>query len=277
MLTRIFGPLQYAAGLAYRVTGTGPTLVLLHGGSGSRNHWTRNVPGLAPHVRVVTLDLPGFGESSAPPEDMEAPDYLDWVADSLQAFLGQTPVFHLAGFSFGSAVTAAVAAILARRGRPPAAFSLVSPAGFGRPVGRTVQLERIDRGPEASEASIRAATARNLGRWMLSREPLADDPAVDMHLQNLARARFDSPQIRYRVSLLQHLQAAGRPAQVLLGTADPLIFPSLAARQSALQQAAPDMRVDTILGAGHWLPYEAPDAVNDALLTFHLRGDPHAV
>ena len=31
MLTRIFGPLQYAAGLAYRVTGTGPTLVLLHG------------------------------------------------------------------------------------------------------------------------------------------------------------------------------------------------------------------------------------------------------
>ena len=105
----------------------------------------------------------------------------------------------------------------------------------------------------------------------------ADDPAVDMHLQNLARARFDSRQISYRDSVLQDLRAVGRPVQVLLGTADPLIFPSLAARQSALQQAAPDMRVDTILGAGHWLPYEAPDAVNDALLTFHLRGDPHAV
>lgn len=277
MLTRIFGPLQYAAGLAYRVTGTGPTLVLLHGGSGSRNHWTRNVPALAARFRVATLDLPGFGESSAPAEDMEAPDYLDWVADSLEAFVRPEPEFHVAGFSFGGAVAAAVSSILARRGRPPAALSLVSPAGFGRPVGRTVQLERVDRGPKATEASIRAATARNLGRWMLSHEPSADDPAVDMHLQNLAQARFDSRQISYRDSVLQDLRAVGRPVQVLLGTADPLIFPSLTARQSALRQAAPAVHVDTLIGAGHWLPYEAADAVNGALLQFHLRGDPHAV
>ncbi|CCI53908.1 hypothetical protein BN13_500036 [Nostocoides jenkinsii Ben 74] len=48
-------------------TGSGPALVLLHGGgpgaSGVAN-WTRNIATLAEHFTLVIPDLPGYGRSS---------------------------------------------------------------------------------------------------------------------------------------------------------------------------------------------------------------------
>src|SRR5437868_5521433 len=43
------------------------TVVMVHGNSESSHAWTRWVPHLAGTFRVVRLDLPGFGASSAPP------------------------------------------------------------------------------------------------------------------------------------------------------------------------------------------------------------------
>ena len=40
-------------------TGSGPPLVLIHGGMGSVNHWDRNVGALARHYTVHTFDMPG--------------------------------------------------------------------------------------------------------------------------------------------------------------------------------------------------------------------------
>lgn len=277
MQTQLFGPLRYSAGMAYRSVGDGPVLVLLHGGSGSRTHWSRNVFELSQRFKVVTVDLPGFGQSATPPDPIDPSDYLEWVADSLALFLRDEPVFHLAGFSFGGAVTAATAAILARRGRAPRRVSLLSPAGFGKPVGRSVQLEKVSTGGNTSEQEIRAATARNLGRWMLYREPAANDAAVDIHLQNVAQARFDSRQISHRNSVIADLQAAPVPVQIILGTADPLIFPSLEARRATLTEAVPGARIQTITDAGHWLAYEASGTVNALLAQFHLQGEPNGI
>jgi hypothetical protein len=49
-------------------------LVLLHGGSGSWMHWLRNIPALAASGRwVLVPDLPGFGDSAAPPQAAPMP------------------------------------------------------------------------------------------------------------------------------------------------------------------------------------------------------------
>jgi pimeloyl-ACP methyl ester carboxylesterase len=53
-------------GVRFEVTGQGePTLVLVHGWALDRHLWDGQVAGLARRHRVITLDLPGHGESGA--------------------------------------------------------------------------------------------------------------------------------------------------------------------------------------------------------------------
>ena len=47
--------------LSKKTAGSGPPLVLLHGGLGSVNHWHRNFDVLAQHYTVHALDMPGYG------------------------------------------------------------------------------------------------------------------------------------------------------------------------------------------------------------------------
>ncbi|MER3555709.1 MAG: alpha/beta hydrolase [Meiothermus sp.] len=49
--------------LFYTEQGSGPPVILIHGLSGSRLWWRRNVPVLAREFRVYTVDLVGFGRS----------------------------------------------------------------------------------------------------------------------------------------------------------------------------------------------------------------------
>jgi pimeloyl-ACP methyl ester carboxylesterase len=55
-----------AGNMVWRSWGSGPVLVLLHGGSGSWRHWVRNIEYFARDRRVIAPDLPGLGESDMP-------------------------------------------------------------------------------------------------------------------------------------------------------------------------------------------------------------------
>lgn len=50
----------------YRVAGSGPAVVLLHGLGSSHLTWDTTIDVLAEHFTVYTLDLPGFGYSDKP-------------------------------------------------------------------------------------------------------------------------------------------------------------------------------------------------------------------
>jgi pimeloyl-ACP methyl ester carboxylesterase len=54
------GPVHF---LDYGGASDGPTVVLVHGLGGSHLNWDLFAPKLAPHARVLALDLPGFGRS----------------------------------------------------------------------------------------------------------------------------------------------------------------------------------------------------------------------
>lgn len=271
---QLFGPRFFHAGLAVREVGEGPLLVLIHGGTGSRTHWIKNVAALSGSFKVITLDLPGFGESAKPPGGLATTDYVSWVAQSLRSAVGKDP-FHLVGFSFGGAVSAAVARLLHEQGYPLIRLSLISPSGFGNPVGRAITLEKVKKDDATTEQEIREATARNLGRWMLFKEPDANDPAIDIHLHNASRATFDSRAISHQDSLLGNLGALDIPLQILFGERDPLIFPSLIERKALLINAIPGAKVKTIPLAGHWAQYEASSIVNKFIIQFHLTGEHH--
>lgn len=81
-----------------------PPVVLLHGGSGSWNHWVRNLHCLREAGRVVLApDMPGFGDSAAPPDGHDADVLPRWLERGLLQLVAQTRV-DLVGFSFGGLV-----------------------------------------------------------------------------------------------------------------------------------------------------------------------------
>lgn len=86
--------------IAYERAGTGPPLVLLHGGvSDGRATWRAQIDALSDEFTVVAWDAPGAGRSSDPPESFRLQDYADCLAAFVEALSLERP--HVAGLSFG--------------------------------------------------------------------------------------------------------------------------------------------------------------------------------
>ncbi|MBC8089834.1 MAG: alpha/beta fold hydrolase [Phycisphaerae bacterium] len=127
-----------AAGLRWhvQVSGTGPTVVVLHG-SGAANHSWRDVtPLLAAHCTVIAPDLPGHGFTGFPPADKLS---LRAMADSVRELLRTLDVRPdvLVGHSAGGALAlwlaaewpdCAVVGVNAALAPPNALMTLLTPA-----------------------------------------------------------------------------------------------------------------------------------------------------
>jgi pimeloyl-ACP methyl ester carboxylesterase len=91
----------------YIELGEGPPLVFVHGLAGCWQNWLENIPHFARRHRVIAIDLPGFGESELPREDISIPGYGRFVDD----FLGEIGVERasIVGNSMGGFISAEVA------------------------------------------------------------------------------------------------------------------------------------------------------------------------
>jgi pimeloyl-ACP methyl ester carboxylesterase len=89
--------------ISYEVAGTGPALVLLHGGFGlDSRSWRRQIDAFSDAYTVVAWDAPGCGRSSDPPQEFGLPDYADCLAGFIRAVGLSRP--HVLGLSFGGAL-----------------------------------------------------------------------------------------------------------------------------------------------------------------------------
>ncbi|GGK59833.1 4,5:9,10-diseco-3-hydroxy-5,9,17-trioxoandrosta-1(10),2-diene-4-oate hydrolase [Nocardia camponoti] len=73
--------------LHYHEAGTGPTIVLLHGGGPGASAWSnfaRNIEVLAQHYHVIAPDQPGYGKSDKP---VDHPQYFVHSSTALLALL----------------------------------------------------------------------------------------------------------------------------------------------------------------------------------------------
>ncbi len=260
-------PTELRHGLAVRYWGKGAALVLLHGGMGSWTHWCRNIGALAHKFRVIALDMPGYGDSaSAIPSTEDG--YIGCVAKVFAEIVDEANPAGLVGFSFGAVIAAAVSR---RQPQRVARLSLLGPGGFGYPTGRSIALQKLPKG-DASSAEVRKAAAFNLGQWMLSTAPAAEDPVVDVQLHNLVRARYDNRQISARDRLVADLAALTCPIQLIWGGRDVLTFPSIRTRLDRCLAVRPDLEAEILPVGGHWVQYECADEVNELLIRFHAPG-----
>lgn len=91
----------------YNEAGSGPALVLIHGGGPGASGWSnysRNIEPLSRHFRVLTPDLPGFGKSDVKPRGSAMPA---WYATKMGEFLDALGIAkaHFVGNSLGGMVT----------------------------------------------------------------------------------------------------------------------------------------------------------------------------
>jgi len=93
--------------IAYRRSGTGPTVLLLHGGVSDGREWLPLMTDVGADADLVSLDLPGCGGSDDPPPSCTLADLADDVAGVVRA-LDLGPV-HLGGLSFGGGLALQVA------------------------------------------------------------------------------------------------------------------------------------------------------------------------
>jgi 2-hydroxy-6-oxonona-2,4-dienedioate hydrolase len=252
----------------WRSWGQGEPLLLLHGASGSWTHWIRNIPALAAHYRVLAPDLPGFGDSDAPPEPHTAEVLADALVAGLESLVPQETPLRIAGFSFGGIVSGLTAGRLGGRVRD---LVLLGAGGMALPYVATRPLRRLRS--DMTPAEVTRTHRENLHILMIAEAARIDELAVHVQVENLRRARFKSGAIPNSDVLLRALPSIRAHMGGLWGSQDAFAAPYIEERRHTLAAVQPELDFRVLEGAGHWAIYEAPQAVNAALLEM-LRGEP---
>ena len=247
------------SGMVWRVWGSGPPLVLLHGGYGSWTHWIRNVLPLARRFTVIAPDLPGLGESATPPEPHTAEGLAAIVVNGLEIVLPKDAALHIAGFSFGGVLGGHVAAQLGDRLR---ALTIVGSNGLGL-VRQPTALQRVRAEMSAEEAL--AVHRHNLGVLMIADPAKIDELAVYIQSQNAPRGRVRSRRFSRADTLARALPLVKARLDGIWGERDATAYPHLYERARVLSSIQPSARFKVIAGAGHWVQYEAANRFNQVL------------
>jgi pimeloyl-ACP methyl ester carboxylesterase len=134
---------------AFRVQGSGPALLLLHGLACDSSTWLPVIPELARHFTVIAPDLLGHGESDKPDADYSLGGYANGMRD-LMTILGIDKA-TVVGHSFGGGVAMQFAYQFPERTER---VVLVSTGGLGKDVTPLIRLLTVP----GSSLAIRAAT-----------------------------------------------------------------------------------------------------------------------
>jgi len=251
--------------IRYHLSGTGPSLVLLHGIGANLHCWRDLIPLLNPDYQVLALDLPGFGQSSKHPGPHYGLDgQVALLGKILDAFsINQT---YVVGNSMGGNIALWFGLQAPERVR---ALCLIAPATepglVPLPVGQWTWLGY----PTAW------LTNRYAMRWVhgrtVSKRHLVDTARIQETMQTYSRnplavraflaatAAIRDPRLNQE---LDHLKI---PIQLLWGSRDRLISRKIMDR---LEQALPQAESHVHLGGGHHLQEDEPEWVKEKIDTF---------
>lgn len=251
--------------IVWRRFGAGPHVLLVHGGHGSWLHWARNIEALAARHTVWVPDLPGFGASDDPPDGEMAT-----LVATLAAGFGQLPVdgpVHLVGFSFGGLTASYLASALAN----VRSLALLGPGGHGGVRRQTIDL--VDWRRAADATALAEAMRHNVAAFMIADPAKIDALALLAYTESCRHTRFRSKQISRAGGLAAALDAfqaqAGGTVLIAYGEHDVTADP--AGVLAALAEGRPGREGAVIDDGGHWVQYEAHDAVNALLLDWLAR------
>lgn len=245
--------------LQWHILGEGRPLVLLHGGHGSWLHWVRNMGPLSDHFRVMAVDLPAFGDSDIyETEDLHS--YAGLVARGV-AELAPGQEISAAGFSFGSVIGSLMVGQVEAGAR---AFAMLGSPMLGPTHPVTERLKKWRGMPVPHHRA--AAHATNVGELMLTGPDSVTDEATAIQMAHAEKARGRYRGLFRKLDVPSELAAWPGELTVIYGDSDALTCRHLDERRETVARIKPEAQFHVIPGAGHWVQYQAHEAVNALLL-----------
>ncbi|BDZ42558.1 alpha/beta hydrolase [Paraoerskovia sediminicola] len=259
-----------------------PLVVLLHSFPQFWWAWRLQIPALAAAgFRVAALDLRGTGGSDKPPLGYDVPMRTRDVAGVIRSLGAESA--YVVGHGTGAAIAWACAAYQPRTTAGVVALSAPHPARRRVAVRRalTPSAARHIAFAQLPTLPERALTRGTLVADLLTEGSVAPVPpeAVATYrtaLQIPFAAHSAMEALRWSVRSAptpggaRYVSTMRRPVDVpalqLQGELDPWVRGTGAATDAA--DLARTFRLETIPGAGHFLPEEAPDAVSEALVSW---------
>ncbi|NKY58469.1 alpha/beta fold hydrolase [Nocardia flavorosea] len=262
----------------YTESGSGPTVLLLHGGGPGASGtaaYARNIDALARRFRVLVPDMPGYGRSS---KQIDRSDPFGDLAASMAGLLNALEVrsAHVVGNSYGGAAALRMAMESPRKVER---LVLAAPGG----IGTTRALPTAGLRALLAYYGGNGPSREKLATFM--REYLVHDPGAitDVMIDNRYRASLDpevianpplrrpsgrsAPRTLMRMDLTRdpRLRRITQPTLVIWGAEDRVNRPGGA---HMLARRIPNCDVYLPAATGHWVQGERPEFFNRLVTAF---------
>lgn len=266
----------------YTEAGTGPAVLLLHGGgpgAAGLSNYSRNVDALARDFRVVVPDLPGYGRSS---KGVDAADPFGFLANNIRGLMNELGIAraHLVGNSYGGACALRLALDTPDR---VDRMVLMGPGGIG--TTRALPTEGLAHlfAYYGGDGPSRDKLETFIRRYLVFDGGAVDDEMIDArYLSSIDPEVVAQPPLRrpsgpfalrtlWRMDLTRDRRLArlATPTLVVWGTADKVNRPS---GGPLLARTMPNCDLLLAANAGHWVQWERAEFFNDVARAFLLEG-----
>lgn len=258
--------------LSFDSEGDGPLVVLLHGFPESRITWRRQLPLLAAAgYRAIAPDLRGYGESPKPGNvsDYAVPLLVEDVAELIRANCNGPCI--LVGHDWGALVAWFTAMLRPELVRKLVIMNVPHPALFVRELRRSkkqklkASYQLFFQMPLLPEIFLRL-----FGRALLKRAARFTPGQIDAYTAHLKKNA--TPMLHYyramrttRGALRPMMRRIDVPTLIIWGEREPVMLPSTL---EGTEEWVPDLRIERVPRAGHFVQHDAPERVTELLLTF---------
>ncbi|HET7505170.1 MAG TPA: alpha/beta hydrolase [Kofleriaceae bacterium] len=255
---------------SFREAGTGTSVVCVHASASSSGQWRPLMEKLASRYRTVAVDLYGYAQSPAWPDDQDL-----WLADEARLI---EPVlrkagdrFHLVGHSYGGALALRIALENQERLRSlvlyePVLFAALLAEDPEQPAAREITSVRNDTTDAVDRGDLESSGARFVDYWMgagaWADMPEKRRPALASSMRKVKaewHAVFHEPT---PVAAFARLEL---PILFLKGTESPASTRNIA---RLLLAQMPRATVVELPGVGHMGPVTHPEQVNAEIAAF---------
>jgi pimeloyl-ACP methyl ester carboxylesterase len=262
-----------AGGLRTHVAeaGEGPPLLLLHGWPQHWWMWRRHIGPLAESRRVIAPDLRGFGWTAAPPGGYDPEIFANDIAALLDALDIEEPV-DVMGHDWGGWTSFMLALHHPRRVKRLLAAGIIHP--FVRLDPRSfpgiwrLWYQWVLGTPVIGPRLIASASTRNPTLLYLgAKENVWDAEETEMYASQFRDpARAQATTLLYRHAALRLQMQMNRYRKMNMEHEALLLFPAEDAVQKSFrldgwERKAPNMRVEVVPGATHFIVDEHPELV----------------
>ena len=260
--------------------GDGPPVVLLHGFPEFWYSWRNQMPALSnAGFRSMAVDLRGYNRSDKPDG---VPQYrLSMLVEDIAALIRERAggKAHVVGHDWGGAVAFRLAAVHPQLVHKLVVMNCAFPAAYARELRRGLgQWLRawyiiFFQTPKLPEFAITRKRLAALQKAWKS-QPQNPDAFTDDDINEYRRA-FETPAaltgpvnfyraaLRYRNDLFGAPQQVDAQTQLVWGEPDPFATPRVL---NGLEQWIPNLRIERIPNASHWVQNDAPRRVNELLI-----------